>query len=219
MLGIRLAEGRNFYRNHLSDAKESVIVNETLVKQFGWDSAVGKKIKFEEENIDNPTVIGVVKDFHYKRLHNKVEPLVLYMGEGIYYLSVRISPKDIHGALNLLERKWLELAPDSPFEYSFLGEDMARLYESEERNRKIFGYASWFAVFIASLGAFGFMALAAARRTKEVGIRKVLGASISSLAFLITGNFLKLVLVANLIAWPIAYFSVRHWLQNFAYRR
>ena len=125
---------------------------------------------------------------------------------------------DIHGALGLLERKWLELAPDSPFEYSFLGEEMARLYESEVRNRKIFGYASWFAVFIASLGAFGLMAMAAARRTKEVGIRKVLGASISSLVFLITGSFLKLVLVANLIAWPIAYFSVRNWLQNFAYR-
>ena len=161
-LGIQLAEGRNFSRNHLSDAKKSVIVNETLVKQFGWDSAVGKKLKFGEENIDNPTVIGVVKDFHYKRLHNKVEPLVLYMGEGLYYISVRISPVDIPGALGLLERKWLELAPDSPFEYSFLGEDMARLYESEERSRKIFGYASWFAVFIASLGAFGLMALAAA---------------------------------------------------------
>ena len=213
---IELKEGRNFSPEISSDIKNAVILNEAAVQDFGWESAVGKKF-------DNETtfVIGVVKDFHFHSLHSEVEPLVIRLGDGKItydYLSVRVGADNMKNTLAYLESEWRNLAADYPFEYSFLDGDLDRLYRSERNNRKLFTSISLLALFISSLGIFGLVSFVVERRKKEIGIRKVLGATILNISGLISWQFIKLVLLSNLISWPISYYFLSHWLQNFAYR-
>ncbi len=219
-VGVDVVEGRDFSRAYTSDPKESVIVNETLVKEMGWDSALGKQIRTFMGRREPLTVIGVARDFHFESLHAQIRPAVFYIEprNQLEFVYAKISPDDIPGTLRLLEETWRQGSPSLPFMYTFLDEQFQRLYLVEERWNSIVGYASVFAIVISCLGLFGLSALAIARRTKEIGIRKVLGASISGLARMVSLDFLKLVFFANIIAWPLSYYVMNRWLQNFAFR-
>ncbi len=219
-LGIPLISGRRFERD--SDKKTSVIVNEALVKKLGWQAPLGKTLRVGTGRYaQDLTVIGVVRDFHFRSLHHPIEPAVLQLFPATFpggQLMIRIRPEDVPGTLRFLKEKWQEMLPDKPFRLSFLDEEVDRQYREEERWFSIVRYATLFAVFIACLGAFGLTALAVSRRTKEVGIRKALGASVSSIVSLFVREFVLLVAVATVIAWPVAYYAMDRWLQDFAYR-
>jgi putative ABC transport system permease protein len=227
-MGMEIVQGRDFSPEMTSDVTEAVIVNQTLVAAFGWKDPARSGQKFSDFSLGKwndpimkePAVIGVVRDFNYTSLHEKVKPLVLYLApeNAIKYIFVRLTPGDFAGALELLRNAWREAAPGKPFDYYFLDEDFDRQYRAEERWAQIVSYATLFAVIIACVGLFGLSALAVTKRTKEIGIRKVLGASVAGIVSLLAGDFLKLVAFANIIAWPIAWYAMKQWLQNFAYR-
>ncbi len=165
------------------------------------------------------TIVGVLKDFHYESLHQQIRPLAIFLNSGqTAYLPVRIRPNDISKTISFIEDQWKKIVPGKPFEYFFLDEDFNKLYQSEQKTGQIFTTFSVLAIFIACLGLFGLTAFTVERRIKEIGIRKVLGASISTIVFLISKEFLKWVLIANLIAWPVAYYFMNNWLENFAYK-
>ena len=219
--GLELVEGRNFSPEFPTDAASptrAFILNETLVKQMGWDSAVGRKFKFRGDE-EWGTVIGVVKDFNYYSLHHKIEPLVVYCKPSHYWtLSVKIRPEQTAEALAFLSVTWKRWRPNDTFSYEFLDAYFARLYASEERSGRIFGVFAMLAIIIACLGMFGLASYTAEQRTKEIGIRKVLGASVPNILGLMSQEFIKLVVLANLVACPMVYVAGRHWLQDFAYR-
>lgn len=218
---MEILQGRDFSKEIVSDATSAIVVNEALVKEFDWQNPVGKVFQnFNLLNLKEPEIIGVIKDFNYASLHENVKPLamVLEPDEAIKYIFVKLSPGAISQSLVLLRENWFEIAPGKLFGYYFLDEDFDMQYRSEQRWLQIVSYAAWFAIIIACIGLFGLSALMVSKRTKEIGIRKVLGASISEIIRLLTGEFAMLVLVANLIAWPLAWFAMNNWLQNFAYR-
>jgi putative ABC transport system permease protein len=220
-IGLEIIEGRDFAREFTSDPKESVIVNETLVKEMGWDSAVGKQIRTFMGRKEPLTVVGIAKDFHFESLRTQIKPAIFYIESRIRepeFIYVKISPDDIPGTLGLLEGTWKKNAPNYPYMYSFLDEEFHKLYRMEERWQQIIRNTSIIAIVISCLGLFGLSALAIVRRTKEIGIRKVLGASVSGLTRMVSMDFLKLVIFANIIAWPMAYYAMSHWLQSFAFR-
>lgn len=220
--GMELLYGRNFSKQIVSDVNTAVIVNETLMQEMGWQEPVGHKFaNFSTKSIKEPTVIGVVKDFNYASLHEPVKPLVLLLDPAfatIRYIFVKIAPGDFAGTLKFLRTTWQEIAPNKPFDYYFLDEDFDQQYRDEERWAQIVGYAMGFAMLIACIGLFGLSALTATKRTKEIGIRKVLGASLFSVVRLLAHEFVLLITLANLLAWPVAYFAVNQWLQSYAYR-
>jgi len=214
-LGIPLMAGRDFSRDFPSDVGRAYILNEAAVKETGLASPIGKQFKI----IEKGTVIGVTKDFHFDSLHQKIEPLALYIYPSLFeYLSVRIRPAQTAQVLGFLKNKWESLAPGKTFEYSFLDEDIDKLYKAEIRLNKIFLSAAAASVLIACLGLFGLAALTAKRRTKEIGIRKILGASVAGITVQLSREFLALVALANVMAWPVAYYAMAKWLQGFAYR-
>ncbi len=215
-LGMELIQGRDFSRGFATDEKEAVILNESAVKRFGWESPLGKNIKTENKD---GTIIGVVKDFHFQSLRQLIEPVVIYISPNFFeYVSVRISSDNIPSILAFLKGKWKELAPNQPFEYFFLDSDFDSVYRSEERVGKILAGSTALAIFIACLGLFGLASFAAEQRTKEIGIRKVLGASVANIVSMLANEFVRWVLIANIIAWPVSYYAMSRWLQNFAYR-
>ncbi len=213
--GVELIEGRNFSRRFPSDVEHAYILNESAVKEIGWESPIGKEL----EIMNRGPVIGVVKDFHFRPLHQQIEPAALYICPKYFqYISARISPIDVSRSLDFLKAKWQALVPSQIFQYSFLDEDFDRLYRAEMRLSQIFTVVTFLAIFIACLGLFGLAAFEALQRTKEMGIRKVLGASAAGITVLLSKEFTKWVLLANIIAWPVAYYAMSRWLQNFAYR-
>jgi len=233
MLGIRLLAGRTFSESAGAAAQSTILVNETLVKQFGLEEPLGFQVPLRRQiaigtdirnmkmqMIRNPEIIGVVRDFHIRSLHDTVPPLVIFLrpeslsGEFL----VRIHPERTAETLVFLAETWREIIGDAPFNYVFLDERFDRLYHSEERWQTIVGYASLFALFVACLGVFGLTAITVARRTREFGIRKALGATTRHIFALLSKEFMILILIANAIAWPLAYYAVDRWLQDFAYR-
>ncbi len=219
---IKLTAGRDFSREFSTDASAGFILNETAVKALGWDEPLGKNITWEEggpNGTKEGRIIGVIEDYHYQSLHKKIEPLVLHIQANRFStIAVRIQMENISETLAFLEDTWRKFDPDGAFDYSFLDEDLTNKYESEIKLSKIFSYFSSLAIFIASLGLFGLASFTAEQRTKEVGIRKVLGATVANVVTLLSKDFVKLVLLANLIAWPIAWYVMNRWLQDFAYR-
>ena len=164
----------------------------------------------------------MIDDFHFLPLHRKIEPLVLSLiqneWEEATYLSIKISSEDIAGTLSFIEKKLIEFSPEYPFSYSFFDEQIDRMYRSEQKLGQSFIYFTLITVFVACLGLFGLTSFTAEQKTKEIGIRKVLGASVSGIVYLLSRELVKWVLIANLIAWPLAWFFSNRWLQNFAYR-
>ncbi len=222
-MDIRLLDGRNFERD--SDAETSVIVNETLARALGRDSALGEMIRIGRKDMQ---VIGVVRDFHFRSLHHAIGPAVLQLQatsstarslpDFRVLLMIRIRPENVFDTLEFLREKWDEIVPGVPFDHNFLDEEIDRQYREESRWFRIAGYATFFAVFIACLGAFGLISLTVARRTKEIGIRKVVGAPTTRIIYLLTREYVIMVGIAALISWPATYYATERWLQNFAYR-
>ena len=164
-------------------------------------------------------VVGVIKDFHFSSLHNKIEPLSLFLRlNNPRRISIKIEPGDIQSTIAYIQDTWNKLNPGYPFEYYFLDETFAKIYQSEEKLQSLFSYFSLLSIFISCLGLFGLASFAAERRTKEIGVRKVLGASISNVVLLLSREFIKWILLANLIAWPLAWLYLNAWFKDFAYR-
>ena len=222
-LRIDLTAGRNFAYGRPVDVKESVIVNETLVKAFGWDDPIGRPLPGIQTDTTkaDPTIIGVVKDFHIDRLHRELQPLVLHMNpdrHGLFSLFVRIAPGGVQETLTRMEAAWKETFADYPFHYAFLDDNLNQQYLGERIWRRVLAWSSLLTIIIASMGLLGLALLAANRRTKEIGIRKVLGASATNIVAFLSRDFVKLLFFANVLGWPLAYFAASKWLENFAYR-
>ncbi len=223
LLDIELAEGRNFSRELATDMDDAIIVNEAFVKEFGWqENAVGQRLEGwnKKQNPLGPVVVGVVKDYHFLSMHQEIKPMMLML-EPEWSLGdylIRFSGKDVPGTIESIRKVWLRVAPNTPFDFAFIDEDVERQYRSESRWASIINASSSIAVLLACLGLFGLVTLSVNRRTKEIGVRKVLGASYRQIAALVTHEFVLLVIVANLVAWPAAWFVMNKWLQNFAYR-
>jgi putative ABC transport system permease protein len=214
--GIDLVKGRNFSKEFTTD-RDAYLINETLANQLGWDEPLGKTIR---RNGDRK-VIGVVKDFQFATLHNKIEPLLIANASwrnGFYFLTIKMSTNDIQGTLGSIERIYKRFSPLIPFEYFFLDDAFDRLYKSEERFEKIFQYFSLLAICIALLGLFSLSAYSAQQKSKEIGIRKVLGATVPQILSLFSRETIVLIIVANALACPVAFFVIQRWLGNFAYR-
>ena len=213
-LDMKLVAGREYDRDFPTDAKEAILVNEALVQKLGIEDPVGKTIEHGRDK----TIIGVVRDFHFRSLHHKIEPAILPLSTSHWSLWVRIHPENVPGTIAFTKEKWAEVAPNQTFRFSFIDEDLDKQYRKEERWNLLIQYATGFAIFIAALGAFGLAALATTRRTKEIGIRKVLGASQTQILSLLSREFILYISLSSLIAFPIAYYATNQWLQTFAYR-
>ena len=213
--GLELKEGR-FFSKEFSLDENNYILNETAVQQMGFANPLGQEIEvFNRKGI----VIGVVEDYHYESLHSAVGPLVLRFAEdGQTYLYAKMQPTNFQDALKDFEGIWNRLELDYPFNYRFFDADFDGMYRTENRFKKILGYFAIFAVLISCLGLFGLACYLTGQRTKEIGIRKVLGASIPRLILMFSKEFAKWVIVANVIAWPVAYYAMTRWLEGFAYR-
>jgi putative ABC transport system permease protein len=218
-LRLELLTGRFFSRESTTDST-AIILNESAVKFMELTDPIGKRIVLADDNQGRfYTIVGVLKDFHYESLHQRIRPLAIFLNSGqTAYLPVRVNPGNISKTISFIESQWKKFVPGKPFEFFFLDEDFNRLYQSEQKTGLIFTTFSVLAILIACLGLFGLTAFTVERRIKEIGIRKVLGASISTIVFLISKEFLKWVLISNLIAWPVAYYFMNNWLENFAYR-
>lgn len=221
-LGMELSVGRFFSKDFPGDNK-TVVLNESLVDEVGWENPLGKIVRMtdviDEKFVEvSYTVIGVVKDFHYESLREKIRGFVIMKSDAGSRLSVKTRPENISGTIRSIEKIWNEMSPAYPFEYSFLDDAFDRMYSTEQRIGKIFLAFTLITIFVACLGLFGLASFTAEQRTKEIGIRKVLGASVANVVLLLSRQFTKWVLLANVIAWPLVYFTMRIWLQNFAYR-
>jgi putative ABC transport system permease protein len=216
---MTLKEGRNFSRDIASDTTGAILINEAVVDRMGWKSPVGKKMVIDWMGWE-VEVIGVLKNFHYASLYEKIEPLVFFLDPFVplEYFFVKIKPENISQTLDILGESWKRIVPDQPFEYFFLDDKFAQFYHSEERWSRVVTHSSVLAIFIACFGLFGLSALIMTRRTKEIGIRKVVGASIYHIVISLSSEFTKWILLANVIAWPIAFYIMDLWLQNFAYK-
>ncbi len=218
-LGIEIDAGRSFSRDFSTD-NTAYIINKAAVKKFGWKDAVGKTIV--EPDPKGPIkgqVVGVMKDFNYESLHTEIRPALFNLNTGTArFLVVKIRGEDINNTLSYLEQKWVERAPEQPFEYSFLDDDFDKLYRADQRVGKIIATFTILGIFIACLGLFGLASFSAEQRTKEIGVRKTLGASVPHVVVLLSKEFTKLVAIAFLVASPLAYFAMNEWLQSFVYR-
>ena len=215
--GLKILEGRNFSKEFSSDRGKTYILNETAARQLGWDSPVGKQIARGGQNPGQ--VIGVVEDFHYSSMRTKIRPMALNIRPTQFrYLAARVHPQDASQALNFLEKTWNKFAPEYPFEHFFADEKFDRYYRYEQKVGELFGLFSILAIVISCLGIFGMISFTAEQSTKEIGVRKVLGASAASIVLLLSKRFVRWVLTANLVAWPLAWFAMNRWLEGFAYR-
>ena len=215
-LGIELIDGRNFSKEISSDVDEAYILNEAAAKKIGWENPVGKP--FRSWSDEKGSVIGVVKDFHFKSLHQEIEPLVLDIKpEWTWSAVIKISG-NYEQAISSINNIWKEFESNISLNYKFLDEDFDRLYKSEERLGKLFNAFTYLGIFISCLGLLGLAAFTTQRRKKEIGIRKVMGASVSDILVLFSMEFAKLIVASFLIASPLAYFVMTKWLNDFAYR-
>jgi putative ABC transport system permease protein len=219
--GLEITDGRSFMPNDLVGGQRIAIINEAAADKLGWkDETVGMDIRIIDDT--RLTIMGISQDFNFESLRQEIKPLVLIATDPATirtnFLSIRILGGNIKQTLNFIEEKWKEFTLDTDFNYSFLDDRFINLYENEQQTLRLFLSFSIISIFVACVGLFGLVSFTAGQKTKEIGIRKVLGASVSEILFLISKEFLKWVLIANLIAWPIAYYFMSSWLENFAYR-
>jgi len=231
-MGIELTRGVDFESN--SSNVNKILVNEALVKHFGWEDPLSEQIPGKNYS-SNHQIIGVFKDFHFSTLHNKIEPLALSVHKeailggvtglstyvwpiNMYTIVLRVGSGDLGSILQFVESKWEEVNPEQPFVYSFVDDVLAKNYEEEVRWQKVIDSASIFSIIIAWLGLLGLTRLSVQKRVKEIGIRKVLGSSVASVATLLSRKFLLLIVISNLIAWPVAWVLAEKWLEDFTYR-
>ncbi|MCK4663469.1 MAG: ABC transporter permease [Bacteroidales bacterium] len=217
-MGMTMSMGRDFSREYSTDTA-SVIINETLLKKLGWKEPLGKTFShLSRSNSLKLKVIGVVKDFHFISLKQNIEPFMMFYNPDIFTnLNIRIAG-NIPESIDKIQQKWNELETSFPFDYFFLDNTYKHLYKPEQQTSRIFNYFTYLAIFISCLGLFGLASYVSEQRTKEMGIRKVFGASVKNIIVLLSKEFLKWILIANIIAWPLAYYLMNKWLQDFAYR-
>jgi len=229
VFGMTVQEGRNFSEAFAQDRTDSVMVNRAAMKKLGWLSGAEGKIIERFTGIDARKpyrVIGVVSDYHFQSLHEEIQPLILHNappweqteGGDFNRLSLRLRPGNIEETMAFIRSKWREIDPQYPFEYSFLNDQYDNLYRNEKRLEKLFGYFTLLAILIGSLGLFGLTSFTAEQRRKEIGIRKVLGATVPGVVLLLLKETTKWILLAVVFAWPIGYLIMTRWLENFAYR-
>jgi putative ABC transport system permease protein len=219
MYEFRLNEGRNFSEYITSDIDRAVIVNETAVTQIGGDSLINTRLDIELGN-KRARIVGIVDDFHMSSLYEPVEPAIIFPGNvtDFNWISVRINPHNIDDTMAYLENTMNRILPDQTFEYFFIDDYLDNLYRKEQIMGKVFVIFSLFTVIIACLGLFGLVSFTAEERTHEIGVRKILGATVPEIVTLLLKDFARLILLANVFAWPIGYFIMNKWLQDFAYR-
>jgi len=223
--GMAIVKGRGFSKDHLSDQGQVVILNEKAVRQMGVDDPIGKRIyyrvDYRSRDWKGATIVGIVKDYHFLSLHQTISPLMLrfYSSEMTgNNISVKIANQQIPKTIEFLQKTFEQIFPRQDFNYRFLDEDFRNMYREERKTSKVIFYLAILAIFIACLGLFGLASFSIRQRTKEIGIRKSLGASVATIVSYLMSELLKLMLIANIIAWPVAYIVVRYWLQNFPYR-
>ena len=219
---VKLKEGRFFSKEFSADSS-AVVVNEAALKAFNDNNPIGKELNpIGRDNwLKTYRIIGVIRDFNYESLHQHVRPLVLHLSpvrQPATTLTIRIASKDIRKTLDFINQTWDRFSIGEGMYGRFVDENIARMYESEERTAKIATAFASLAIFIACLGLFGLSAFVTEQRTKEIGIRKTLGASVTEIIMLLSKEFAAWVLLANIIAWPVAYYVIQNWLNNFAYR-
>ncbi|MBT3250309.1 MAG: FtsX-like permease family protein [Candidatus Marinimicrobia bacterium] len=217
---LSLVSGRYFSNEILTDSS-TVILNEKAVNIFNYDEPLGKtllRIDESPEKSERLKIIGVVKNMNFETLRQEVNPMIIKLSKATgSFLALRISENDMPASITYIEKLWNEFVPDKFFEYYFFNEDYAKLYDAEIRTSRIMNIFSAFAIFIACLGLFGLSSFIVARRTKEIGVRKVLGASIFNIVFMLSKNIIRLVVIASVLGWVASYFLIDKWLQNFAY--
>ena len=214
---IEVAQGRNFSEDFSTDKKQAIVINETAARNLGWTDPVGRRAYNQEREW---TIIGVVKDFHFHSLHRRIDPLIFLFHErrGIDYFSIKVSPSNIPGTIGFIEEKWKSFSPEFPFQYVFLDGRIDKIYKAEQKLGQSFNIFTFVAISIACLGLIGLAAFISEQKRKEISIRKILGADFHSIIVLLAREYVKCIAVAALIAWPIGYFVMGRWLQNFAYR-
>jgi putative ABC transport system permease protein len=219
--GMEILSGRNFKKEMITDSN-SVVINETAAKLFGFKNPVGEKISmlddFKTGTTKIFTILGVVKNFHYQSLRQNIGALTMRLNRNNNAISFRIKGVNASTALDHIKTAWKSVAPSEPLSYSFLSEDFDAMYRSEQRSGQIFISFAVLAILIACLGLFGLAAYAAEQRVKEIGIRKVLGASVPQIFSILSKDFLKLVVIAAIIAFPLAWWMMDVWLRDFAFR-
>ena len=219
LLKIRILQGRNFSKDFPGDTSQSVMVNETFAKKAGWKNPIGQLVNFWYNN-KKYTVIGLVKDYHFESLNQEIGPQLFTMNPGNEYgiSFIKIKPGSETASLKHIEKLFKQLFPASPFTYAFKSEENFKNYTAEQKWKQIMLFSAVLTIFISCIGLFGLSVLSAERRTKEIGIRKVLGASVNHVVTVLSKDFVKLVILALLIAIPLAWFAANQWLQNYPYR-
>ena len=220
-LGMQIISGRNFSKDFPTDSN-AIIINESAARMLSFKDPLNKNLyylnNFQTKEITSYHIIGVMKDFNFNSLRQQVTPLALFKSEEHGSVAMRINTDNVSNIISQVQDKWKSMAPGQPFAYSFMDDDFNATYKSEERVGKIFISFAILAILIACLGLFGLVTYAAEQRTKEIGVRKVLGATVSNIVAMLSRDFLKLVLIASFIAFPVAWFGMNKWLQDFAYR-
>ena len=217
-LGINIVKGRGFQQDMPSDTLTGVIVNETFVKRMGWAEPIGKKVEAGNSNQLRARVIGVMQDYHQTGMYNKIESLLLAYRILNNVVYIKLSGNDLKQTLSYVEAKWKEVFPDQPYQYTFLAERFNRQFEADEKRGLIFTMFTVLAILIACLGLFGLASYMVEQSTREIGIRKVFGANESTILKLITRDFLLLVTISILIAFPVSFYFMNNWLKNYVYR-
>ena len=220
-LNVELLEGRKFEREKESDSIPYFIINETAVKTLNLENTVGTRLgTFINQNGDMAygNIIGIVKDFHIEGFNQPIRPMVLSISNNLWFASFKIAPNDMSATVDFIENEWNKLEPTHPFRYTYLDQKFGALLRQQENFGTMFLFLTILAIIISAMGLYGLASYTAEQRTKEIGIRKVLGASVSQIMNMLTKDFIKLVLIANIFAWPITYLLAKNWLTNFSYQ-
>jgi putative ABC transport system permease protein len=217
-LGIKIVNGRDFQQDMPSDTLTGVVVNETFAKRMNWADPIGKKVELGDANTLRARVIGVMKDYHQTGMYNEIESLLLAYRTLNNVVYIKLTGNDTQATLIYIETKWKEVFPDQPFAFTYLAERFNRQFEADEKRGFIFTLFTILAILIACLGLFGLASYMVEQRTKEIGIRKVFGADESVILRLISKDFLILVTIGIIIAFPVAYYFMNNWLQNYVYK-
>jgi len=228
-LGLRVIAGRDFSREMSTDVREAFIINETAAKEFGYDTpekAIGQPMSWNEwypsdslHPVKKGKVIGVVQDFHYKSLHEKVTASVIQLYPQVAYtVAAKLKTTDIKGTIAYINNEWSKYISSYPLDYKFMDESYGAMYNSEEKLSELLWIFTIMAIIVGCMGLFGLAAFSAEQRAKEIGIRKVLGANVLDIVGLLSRSFLVLVIIASLIAFPIAWWAMNNWLKDFPYR-
>ena len=216
-LDVSLTEGRSFNESFQTDSADGIILNRAAVDAFGWDDPIGMELRVDE--IMDGRVIGVTENFHFASLHSEIQPLVMYIPPtNMEKLFVRIRPGNVAETVESLQQTWNNVVPDFPFSLVFLDDHLNRLYQTDQLFLRLLSIFTFLTVLVACMGLYGLTSFVVQRRSKEIGVRKIMGAKVSQIAWLLSGNFLLLVSIGFFISIPISWFIINNWLKEFAYR-